>query len=266
MEFCRNSDIFYQINVQKHVLTTYKNFFSHWHKCDNTSNCASALHLCNIISAPALRLRKLTFITELESQLPKCWSENEVDTCRSLLMTTKASGLGWSYIPYQCQFETSLIVQFLNLWKTAYCQFARLIIVFSCKQMQGWLHRGTCLLFRWSTALVCPIKMPSVHSISMLATYGIKCILLCYLTCMLVAKFSVLTRGLNWNHQATKWAHVEFGISRTKTRAGEKPQYESKSAYKPNKLPEFKSQSFKQVTLFPPQVSVSSLYNGKTEK
>lgn len=68
---------------------------------------------------------------------------------------------------------------------------------------------------------------------------------------MLVAKFSFLTRLLNWDHQVTKWAHDEFGISRAKTGAEEKPQYESKSTYKPNKLPEFKFQSFEQVALFP---------------
>lgn len=132
--------------------------------------------ICVASSLPSYETQKICICHRVRvtwiTQPPKFWAENEVDTWRSLLMTTQASGFGWSFIPYQWQLETSLIVQFLNLWQTAYCWFDQLIIVFSCRQMQGWLHRGTCLLFLWSTALVCPIKMPSVHSISMLATYS----------------------------------------------------------------------------------------------
>lgn len=89
-----------------------------------------ALHLYSVISTPTLGLRKLTLtlVPELKShELPNFQTvglKNDVNTWRALLMITYASVWGCSFIPYQCQVEIGLIVQFLDLWLTAYCRFA----------------------------------------------------------------------------------------------------------------------------------------------
>ena len=208
-EFYWNSAIFYLIDVQQHVLTACRNFFSHWHKRDNSSNSASALHLYSIISAQALRLRKLN------SHLSQSWSHMKYPKmlgwkwCKHLeVLTHDYRGISmpsWDWL--NCEISRSLADSILSL-----CSIVA--ETHNCFQLQTNVRltlKRHVSFFLWSTDSVCPIKMPSVHSISRLATFSIMYIVGLFDT-ILVVKFSFLTRWSNWDHQVTKWAHVVLDL------------------------------------------------------
>lgn len=126
VEFYWNSASFYLIDVQQHILTACRNFFSHWHKRDHTSNVHQS-SICIASFLPQLwklcsHLSQSGNHINYQNMLGWKWC----NTWRSSLMTPEASAFSWSFIPYQCQVETGFIMRFPSLWLTAYCQSAPL--------------------------------------------------------------------------------------------------------------------------------------------
>lgn len=196
--------------MQQHVLTACRNFFSHWHKHDNTSNSASALHLHTFISAQALRLRKLN------SHLSQSWSHMKYlkmlgwKWCKHLeVLTHDYRGISmpsWDWL--NCEISRSLADSILSV-------FSIVAETHNCFQLQTnvrlTLKRHVSFFPLINSFILSHQDAFSTQHLKVgYIQYNVYCGIIWHNTIhnTIVAKFSFFTRWSNWDHQVTKWAHV----------------------------------------------------------